>query len=128
MREEWELYGAEDDDTGERLPYPGDWQAAQEAILNGFSDGSWTPFEITAHDVDFGPVVEAAGDIPALLSDLASFAARRADTLQEMADEAEEDGDEKEAAEYQSDAHAAYVAVTRARGLVEKVAEGRANA
>jgi len=70
MREEWELYGAEDDDTGERLPYPDDWRAAQETILKSFTDGSWTPFEITAHDVDFGPVVEAAGDMLAVLINL----------------------------------------------------------
>lgn len=70
MREEWELYGAEDDDTGERLPYLGDWRAAQDRILKGFTDGSWTPFEITAHDVDFGPVVEAAGDMLATLINL----------------------------------------------------------
>lgn len=61
MREEWDSYGPEDDETGERLPYPDDWRKAQEAILKNFNDGSWTPYEITAHAIDFGPVVESAG-------------------------------------------------------------------
>ncbi len=87
MREEWELYGAEDDDTGERMPYPDDWQAAQERVLKNFTDGSWTPFEITAHDVDFGPVVEAAGDMLAALKAIMPYAQSRIEDMNETPDE-----------------------------------------
>lgn len=52
MAEEWQNYGPEHDETGERLPYPGDWRTAQEAIKEGVNDGSWTPYEITDHDLD----------------------------------------------------------------------------
>lgn len=51
LRAEWEQYGGYDEETGERLPYPGNWQDAQEQILAGFTDGSWGQWQLTSHIV-----------------------------------------------------------------------------
>lgn len=51
LANEWGSHGREDEETGERLPYPGNWQEAQEKILAGFTDGSWGQWQLTSHTV-----------------------------------------------------------------------------
>lgn len=51
LRAEWEQHGEYDEDTGERLPYPGNWEDAQEKILAGFTDGSWGSWQLSSHVV-----------------------------------------------------------------------------
>jgi hypothetical protein len=55
LKDEWETNGPEDEATGERLPYPGNWQAAQDAIIEERrgSDGElWGQYEITSHEIE----------------------------------------------------------------------------
>ena len=53
LRAEWAANGPEDDETGERLPYPGDWREAESVIAeaNEDSDTPWGRWELTEHTV-----------------------------------------------------------------------------
>lgn len=85
MAYEWHKNGPEHNDTGERMPYPDDWRVAQETILKRFTDGSWKPYTITCHEVDFQPVA-GPGD---LLAALSSAEAELADVYKLHHDETE---------------------------------------
>ena len=55
MRAEWENNGPEDEETGEKLPYPaGDWTVAHEALKEATADGDplWGQWEITSHEIE----------------------------------------------------------------------------
>jgi hypothetical protein len=54
LKSEWESNGPYDDDTGKKLPYPGDWRKANDAIAAGFTDGSWGEWQVTCHEIDIG--------------------------------------------------------------------------
>lgn len=51
LTEEWEHHGPYDE-AGARLPYPGNWQAAQDGILTEISDGSWGQWRLTSHPIN----------------------------------------------------------------------------
>ncbi len=60
LRNEWATNGPEYPETGERLPYPGEWRAAQDAIVAHEDsiaddiDDKWGRWEITSHEVELG--------------------------------------------------------------------------
>lgn len=54
LRDEWATNGPDDFETGERLPYPGDWRKANDLIAAEHGDGSWGEYEITSHHVEIG--------------------------------------------------------------------------
>lgn len=68
LRNEWDENGPEDDETGERKPYPGDWREAQTGIvewLRGIhvfgsvgdhTDDEWGEWQITSHEVEIGGI------------------------------------------------------------------------
>lgn len=71
LRQEWEANGPENTETGEKLPYPGNWRVAQIQIAEWISDGSWGGYEITTHRVEvpgytaaFAAVSKAIEDWP----------------------------------------------------------------
>jgi len=76
MREEWE-YNAPCDDAGEPLPYPGDPDAAHEAIVNdkakGDVDEPWGQWTLTRHEIDLPiPPPVQSPDAMALLREIAA--------------------------------------------------------
>jgi hypothetical protein len=66
MRDEWASHGPENERTGKRKRYPGDWREAQDIIAEHFSDGSWGTWQVTCHDVP-DPVRDAAPEMLAAL-------------------------------------------------------------
>lgn len=54
LRAEWETNGVDDFETGESLPYPGDWREANDLIAAEYDDGSWGEWEITSHEIEIG--------------------------------------------------------------------------
>lgn len=75
MKEQWEHFGAEDADSGERAPFPSDPLRAHEIMLslNDMEDkrrfGGW---EITSHEIDV-PVPQAFRDLVTLAAGLEEF-------------------------------------------------------
>lgn len=65
MQSEWETNGPEDEETEERLPYPGNWRDAQDEIIRNDSDHEWGGYEITVSYVpgDTTPVRAAVDEI-----------------------------------------------------------------
>src|SRR3954454_24821469 len=60
MREEWASAGAEDQETCEPLPYPGDPDEAHE-WLAAFLGPTWGQWELTCHSLSAGADPTAAG-------------------------------------------------------------------
>lgn len=54
LREEWTIHGLFDEETGDLLPYPGNWREAHNAIAESIGDGSWGEWELTSHSLDLG--------------------------------------------------------------------------
>lgn len=71
LREEWTIHGLFDEETGDLLPYPGNWREAHNAIAKSIGDGSWGEWEITTHEIEIAdPLRDAAPDMLAALHDL----------------------------------------------------------
>lgn len=51
LSNEWDSHGPENEETGDKLPYPGNWEEAQEQILAEFTDGSWGQWQWTSHKI-----------------------------------------------------------------------------
>lgn len=51
MQAEWDTNGPEDDETGQRLPYPGNADAAQRLIAEHRGE-SWGRWELTTHHIE----------------------------------------------------------------------------
>lgn len=70
LREEWVNNGPCDEDSGELLPYPGDWREANNTIAAHIEDGSWGEWELTEHEIDLGAlaIVMEGGAIQSMLS------------------------------------------------------------
>jgi hypothetical protein len=52
MRDEWDNNQPEDPETCEPLPYPGDPDAAHDALVDWDREGTWGRWEITTHEVE----------------------------------------------------------------------------
>lgn len=65
MKSEWESNGPQDEETEERLPYPGNWRDAQDEIIRNDSDHEWGGYEIHISYLpgDTPPVRAAIGEI-----------------------------------------------------------------
>jgi hypothetical protein len=70
MRAEWASHGPDDDETGESLPYPGDWREAQDLILDFYNDGSWGQWQVTQHTIETPDVSHPAA---AFINRMAQF-------------------------------------------------------
>lgn len=81
MRSEWEANGPENE-NGDRLPYPGDWREAQEAIAECDTEGAWGRWDVTAHDV-LAPVPTLT---PADLDQIAALLAAEVGNLTDNTD------------------------------------------
>lgn len=72
LRSEWE-YNAPSDESGADLPYPGNWRAAQEAILEnrGGESDIWGEWKIDFHEIKTGNLAIAmeGGFVSNVLSD-----------------------------------------------------------
>lgn len=62
MRSEWGINGP-DDEAGVRLPYPGDWSLAQDAILAAEIDETWGKWALNSHEIEIGIARRPAGHV-----------------------------------------------------------------
>jgi hypothetical protein len=54
LQEEWRSHAEWNEEGTELLPYPGNWQEANDALAKFYSDGSWGQWQLTSHEVDLG--------------------------------------------------------------------------
>ena len=54
LQEEWRSHAEWNEEGTELLPYPGNWQEANDALAKFYSDGSWGQWQLTSHEIDLG--------------------------------------------------------------------------
>lgn len=62
MRGEWETNAPHDDETGEEMTYPDDWQEAHDLMADNDPDESWGKWLLSEHDCA-DPVRDAAPEM-----------------------------------------------------------------
>lgn len=70
LMEDWE-HCAPCGDDGEKVPWPGDWTEAANAMVEA-GQGTYSPWELSAHDVEV-PVPQAFRDLLTLAQGLDEF-------------------------------------------------------
>jgi len=52
MRDEWDSNAPYDDETGEAVAYPANWQEAQEIIIENDPDEMWGAWMLNSHEIE----------------------------------------------------------------------------
>jgi hypothetical protein len=61
LRDEWNAAAITDEEADGAVPYPGDWREAQDRLVKFHGDGSWSTWQITAHEVEISQHTVSGG-------------------------------------------------------------------